>query len=195
MNKKGLLIVVSAPSGCGKGTILNEILKDEGYYFSVSATTRAPRPGEKNGINYYFLSKEEFEERIKNGQMLEYARYCGNYYGTPKAETEKKLDDGMNVILEIEVKGAAQIKKKCPDAVTIFILPPSIEELENRLRKRGTETEDVISQRVEAARGEIEYAADYDYIIVNDRLEDAVSDFRAVIRAQQLKNLERGNLL
>jgi len=184
---KGLLIVVSAPSGCGKGTILSEILKDDKFYYSVSATTRNPREGEVNGVNYHFITKADFEERIKNNAMLEYAEYCGNYYGTPKKEIEEMREKGKNVLLEIEVQGAMKVRDICPDAVFIFILPPSVAELERRLRKRGTETDDVIAERVSQAKGEIAFAEKYDYVVVNNALEDAISDFRAVIKAEEQK--------
>lgn len=184
---KGLLIVVSAPSGCGKGTILGEILKDDKFYYSVSATTRNPREGEVNGVNYHFITKADFEERIKNNAMLEYAEYCGNYYGTPKKEIEEMREKGKNVLLEIEVQGAMKVRDICPDAVFIFILPPSVAELERRLRKRGTETDDVIAERVSQAKGELAFAEKYDYVVVNNALEDAISDFRAVIKAEEHK--------
>ncbi|MGN0621162.1 MAG: guanylate kinase [Porcipelethomonas sp.] len=192
---KGLLIVVSAPSGCGKGTLLGEVLKDSDYYYSVSATTRAPREGETDGVNYHFLSRGEFEDLINTGGMMEYAQYCGNYYGTPKAEVEKKLAEGKNVILEIEVKGAMQIKKICPDGVFVFILPPSIAELERRLKKRGTETDEVIAGRVSEAAGEIGHAAEYDYVIVNDDLEKAVRDFKNIISAEKMKTKNAKELI
>lgn len=184
--KKGLLIVVSAPSGCGKGTILSEILKDEKYYYSVSATTRNPRPGEVNGVNYHFISKQEFEDRINNDGMLEYAQYCDNYYGTPKKEVDEKLNEGKHVILEIEVQGAMKVKEICPEAKFIFIAPPSIQELERRLRKRGTETDEVIMQRVSQAERELSYANKYNYIVVNGELKDAINDFKCIIRACEL---------
>lgn len=184
---KGLLIVVSAPSGCGKGTILSEILKDDKFYYSVSATTRNPREGEVNGVNYHFITKADFEERIKNNAMLEYAEYCGNYYGTPKKEIEEMREKGKNVLLEIEVQGAMKVRDICPDAVFIFILPPSVAELERRLRKRGTETDDVIAERVSQAKSELAFAEKYDYVVVNNALEDAISDFRAVIKAEEQK--------
>lgn len=184
---KGLLIVVSAPSGCGKGTILSEILKDDKFYYSVSATTRNPREGEVNGVNYHFITKADFEERIKNNAMLEYAEYCGNYYGTPKKEIEEMREKGKNVLLEIEVQGAMKVRDICPDAIFIFILPPSVAELERRLRKRGTETDDVIAERVSQAKGELAFAEKYDYVVVNNALEDAISDFRAVIKAEEQK--------
>lgn len=184
---KGLLIVVSAPSGCGKGTILSEVLKDDRFYYSVSATTRSPRLGEVNGVTYHFITKQDFEERIKNNAMLEYAEYCGNYYGTPKKEIDEMREQGKNVILEIEVQGAMKVREICPDAVFIFVLPPSVAELEHRLKKRATETDDVIAQRVSQARSEIELARKYDYVVVNAALEDAINDFKAVIKAEELK--------
>lgn len=184
---KGFLIVVSAPSGCGKGTILSEVLKDDRFYYSVSATTRSPRLGEVNGVTYHFITKQDFEERIKNNAMLEYAEYCGNYYGTPKKEIDEMREQGKNVILEIEVQGAMKVREICPDAVFIFVLPPSVAELERRLRKRATETDDVIAQRVSQARSEIELARKYDYVVVNAALEDAINDFKTVIKAEELK--------
>ena len=184
---KGLLIVVSGPSGCGKGTILSEVLKDDSFYYSVSATTRSPRLGEVNGVTYHFITKQDFEERIKNNAMLEYAEYCGNYYGTPKKEIDEMREQGKNVILEIEVQGAMKVREICPDAVFIFVLPPSVAELERRLKKRATETDDVIAQRVSQARSEIELARKYDYVVVNAALEDAINDFKTVIKAEELK--------
>ena len=184
---RGLLIVVSAPSGCGKGTLLAEILKDKDYYYSVSATTRSPREGEVDGVNYHFATREEFEDLIKSDGMLEYAQYCGNYYGTPKKEVEKKLSEGKNVILEIEVQGAMQVKEIAPEGVFVFILPPSGSELKKRLLKRGTEEISVIEKRVSEAVGEIKYAEKYDYVIVNDDLSKAVDDFKTVISAEKMR--------
>ena len=192
---KGLLIVVSAPSGCGKGTGLHEIVKDDSFYCSVSATTRKPREGEINGVNYYFLSKEEFEQKIKDDAMLEYAQYCENYYGTLKQEVDSNLEKGKNVILEIDVQGAMQIKKQRPEGVFIFMLPPSVKELERRLRKRGTETDDVIALRVAEAEGEIKQASKYDYVMVNAALEDAVEDFKTIVNAQKFKAERAENLI
>ena len=187
MKNKGLLLVVSAPSGCGKGTILGEILKDDSFYYSISATTRAPREGEQDGVNYHFITKEEFEQRIAQGGMLEYAQYCGNYYGTPKKEVEQMRDAGRDVILEIEVEGAMKVRALCPDAVFLFIAPPSVEELRRRLNKRGTEAAEVIEERVSQASRELSYANRYDYIIVNGELEKAIQDFRTVVRAEKLR--------
>lgn len=185
--KKGLLIVVSAPSGCGKGTILKDILKDNKYYYSISATTREPRENEIDGVHYHFITKEQFESNIQNGDMLEYAQYCENYYGTPKKEVEDKRNEGKHVILEIEVQGAMKVKEICPDAKFIFIAPPSIQELERRLLKRGTEQLDVIKERVAQAEREISMSNQYDYIIVNGELQDAINDFKSVIRACELE--------
>mgnify|MGYP000404779813 CR=1 FL=1 len=181
---KGLLIVVSAPSGCGKGTILAQVLKNDNFYYSVSATTRSPREGEVDGVNYHFLTKEGFEKLIAEDGMLEHACYCGNYYGTPRKAVFDKLEEGKDVILEIEVQGAMKIKEKCPDAVFVFILPPSLGT--PRLEKRGPETPEVIDKRVGEAAGEIEKAHNYDYIIVNDDLDDAVADFLAVVKAEKM---------
>ena len=192
MKNKGLLLVVSAPSGCGKGTILGEILKDDSFYYSISATTRAPREGEQDGVNYRFITKEEFEQRIAQGGMLEYAQYCGNYYGTPKKEVEQMRDAGRDVILEIEVEGAMKVRALCPDAVFLFIAPPSVEELRRRLNKRGTEAAEVIEERVSQAARELSYADRYDYIIVNGELEKAIQDFRTVVRAEKLRT-KNGN--
>lgn len=184
---KGTLFIVSGPSGCGKGTVLAEILKQDNVYYSVSATTRAPRPGEINGVNYHFLSKDEFEKLIENDGMLEYANYCGNYYGTPKKPVEDMLAEGKNVILEIEVQGALKVMDKCPEAVSVFILPPSLKELRRRLHKRGTETEEVIEKRIGEAAGEIRKAVNYDYVMINGELETAVSDLLSIINSQKLK--------
>lgn len=184
---RGRLIVFSAPSGCGKGTMIAEIVKNENFYCSVSATTRSPREGEINGVNYHFISMEDFQNKIAQGDFLEYACYCDNYYGTLISEVEKRLEMGINVILEIEVQGAMKIRKLRPDALFIFIAPPSVDELRRRLNKRGTETAEIIEKRVAAATEELKFAPEYDYIIVNDALEDAISDFFAVVRAEQLR--------
>ena len=192
---KGRLIVFSAPSGCGKGTMLEEILKDKSFAISVSATTRAPREGEKDGVNYHFLTREDFEQRIADGKFIEHAEYCQNLYGTLSSEVDGRLEQGLNVILEIEPQGAMKIREKRPDAVFIFVVPPSINELRRRLKKRGTETDEVIEERVSKAAWEISHAEKYDYVIVNDALEDAVSDFFAVIRGEQLKVDYSGDII
>ena len=185
---EGLLVVISAPSGGGKGTILKELFaKDDNLVLSVSATTRSPRPGEEHGKQYYFLQKEEFEELISQGKMLEYAQYVGKHYGTPREPVEQWMAQGKDVVLEIEVQGGAQIKKLMPGCVSIFILPPSMEVLEKRLRDRGTEEDATVRKRLEKAREEIPHAKDYDYVVFNDRLEDAVEDLRAILRAEKRK--------
>ncbi|MDE5755156.1 MAG: guanylate kinase [Oscillospiraceae bacterium] len=185
--QEGLLIVVSAPSGCGKGTILGQILKDEKYYYSVSATTRTPRKGEIDGVHYRFMRHEEFETLIAENAFLEYASYCDNYYGTLEKPIDDALTEGKHVILEIEVKGAMQIRESRPDAKFIFIAPPSLETVRQRLILRGTESEDVIAKRVEQAAAELQCKNMYDYCIINDVLEDAIADFRSIVRAEELK--------
>lgn len=192
---KGRLIVFSAPSGCGKGTMLEEILKDESFAVSVSATTRAPREGERDGVNYHFLSREDFEKRIAQGKFIEHAEYCQNLYGTLSSEVDDRLERGLNVILEIEPQGAMKIREKRPDALFVFIAPPSVGELKRRLKKRGTETDEVIEERISKAAWEISQAEKYDYIIVNDALEDAVKDFFTVIRAEKLKKEFSGDII
>lgn len=189
---RGTLFIISAPSGTGKGTIVSEILKsDPTIYFSVSATTRAPREGEKDGVNYFFISREEFLGLIKTGGMLEHTEFCGNLYGTPKKAVYDKLDAGRDVILEIETVGAMNVKAVCPDAVSIFILPPSLSELRHRLQTRGTDSEEVIARRVAEARAEIEKSKGYDFVIMNDDLSVAVGDIKTVMYAS--KKLTRLN--
>lgn len=192
---KGVLMVVSGPSGCGKGTMLAEIVKSDNIFYSVSATTRSPRPGETDGINYHFLTKDRFEEMITDEGMLEYASYCGNYYGTPRKPVEDMLEKGCHVILEIEVQGAMKIKEKCPDAVFIFILPPSLKELRRRLEKRGTESAEIIEKRLGEAAGEISNAYKYDYAVVNGELSEAVNDIKSIIRAEELKTAKIKNTI
>ena len=196
MNKSGLLVVVSGPSGCGKGTVLKQLIEnDEHVFYSVSATTRSPRVGEVDGVHYYFISKEQFEEQIASGGMLEYASYVGNYYGTPKQAVEEKCAAGYDVILEIEVQGAMQLREKCPNAVFVFIIPPSMEELEHRLVNRQTETQEVIQNRLNTARTELQFAPKYDYIVVNQTVEQAVSDIRAILQAEKCRSNRMENQL
>ena len=186
MNNRGQLIVLSGPSGCGKGTILKEMLRtEEKIRLSISLTTRSPRPGEVDGIDYFYVSKEQFEQMVRDGAVLEHAEYCENYYGTPRSNVENWRAEGYHVILEIEPQGAFQIKKNCPDATMIFILPPSLEELERRLTERGTEDAATVQKRLSAAAEEIRQSLDYDYIEVNDVLDTAVEEVRTVIHAQK----------
>lgn len=188
MNKKGVLMVVSGPSGCGKGTILKKLLSDNSnIYYSVSATTRAPREGEIDGTHYYFITKDEFRNKIKNGDMLEYAEYVGNYYGTPKDKVFSHLEKGHDVILELEVQGAMQIKRSCPEAVLVFIAPPSVEELERRLVGRGTEKEETIKARLETAMEELKAQNEYHYLVVNDEVDLAVERIAEVLKNEKLK--------
>ena len=189
MSERGLLIVFSGPSGVGKGTVRQEIFSkpDHKFEYSVSMTTRAQRPGEVDGKDYFFRSREEFEELIRNGQMLEYAEYVGNYYGTPLAYVNETLDKGIDVFLEIEVQGALQVKKKVPDAVFIFLTPPDLNELEERLVGRGTDSEEVIAQRIERAREEIALMSEYDYTIVNDEVSLAAERVKRVNEAEHFR--------
>ncbi|MBR3309107.1 MAG: guanylate kinase [Lachnospiraceae bacterium] len=179
---KGVLLIVSGLSGAGKGTICKRIMeKYPDYELSISATTRDPRPGEVDGREYFFITKEEFEDRIKNGQLLEYAKYVDNYYGTPKDWVLAQMDQGKNVILEIELQGAFQVRDQIPEAVLIFIMPPDMEELERRLRGRGSETEEQIKKRLLRAMEEIEYVDQYDYVIVNEEVEKSVEMLHTIV--------------
>ena len=186
MNKKGLLIVISGPAGSGKGTVLKHVLKNEDFKYSVSATTRAPRPGEINGVNYHFITKEDFIERIESGKMLEHTEYCGNYYGTPLKEAEEVLASGKHLILELEMEGAMNVKRMYPDAVLILLIPPNYATQEARLRGRATETEEKIIARLAKAREEIQLANEYDYVIYNRDFGDkeAAADMFAIVRAE-----------
>ena len=184
MNKKGIVVVVSGFSGAGKGTLMKELLKRyDNYALSISATTRNPRPGEENGREYFFVSKDEFEKLIAEDGLIEYANYVGNYYGTPKKFVEEKLDQGLDVILEIEIQGALQIKKKFPEALLLFVTPPSVDELERRLRGRGTETDEVIHGRMLRAKEEGQGIDEYDNIVINDDLDVCVRQMHEIIQA------------
>lgn len=188
--EKGILLVISGPAGSGKGTVLKELMAKSGdFVYSVSATTRAPRPGEVNGVNYHYITSQEFEARIASGGMLEYTRYCDNYYGTPKKEAEEVLESGKNLILEIEVEGAENVKRLYPEAVLIMLLPPSFAVQEARLRGRGTETEEVIKKRLERTREELPRVSSYDYIVYNHDGGSGKSadDIIAIVRAEKLR--------
>ena len=187
---KGLMLVVSGPAGSGKGTVNAMLLEREDYAFSVSATTRAPRPGEIDGVNYHYITREDFLARIDSGDMLEHTEYCGNFYGTPLKEAEEVLRSGKNLILEIDVNGGMQVKKAYPEVVLIMLLPPDAATQEARLRKRNTETDEVIKKRLDQARAEISMVGEYDYIIYNydGRTMDAMEDILAIIRAEKLSS-------
>ena len=183
-NKEGMLLLFSGPSGVGKDTVLDIVLnKDKNLQKSVSLTTREIRENEVDGKDYHFISTEEFENMISQGQVLEFAKYGSNLYGTPKAPVDKWLSEGKTVILKIEVQGASKIKELYPDSVAIFILPPSMKELENRLRSRGTENEDDIKKRLDIAREEVKRSKDYDFIVINDDLESASDNVLSIVKA------------
>ena len=182
MNDKGILIVVSGFSGAGKGTLMNRLIQEyDNYALSISATTRAPRPGEEDGREYFFLKKEEFEKRIENGGFIEYACYCDNYYGTPKDYVVSQLEAGKNVLLEIEIQGAMNIRKQFPTALLLFVMPPDVAELERRLTGRGTETPEVVAKRLNRAAKEAEGIEVYDYILINDNLEACVKKLHEIV--------------
>ena len=190
---KGLLIVLSGPSGVGKGTILKEVMKDESLKlaFSISMTTREKREGEVDGVNYFFVSKDEFEQAVKDGKLLEYAEFVGNYYGTPLEYVEKLRNQGINVILEIEVQGCMQVQEKEPGALTIFIVPPSMEELESRIRGRKSEPEEIIQQRLAKAEKEMEMLNKYKYVVCNDDVDLAAEIISVIIRRHMEKNAKQ----
>ncbi len=186
--KRGTLIVISAPSGAGKGTVISRLLeKENNLWLSVSATSRAPRTNDIEGVTYYFYSKEEFEDKIKEGYFLEYAEYAGNYYGTPKKFIEEKLNEGIDVILEIEIQGAMQIKKLIPEALFIFIMPPTLQELKRRLVGRNTDSKEKIIERFKIAYKEINEVSKYNYVVVNDEVDNAVSKIKAIIKAEKCR--------
>lgn len=189
MQEKGLLIVLSGPSGVGKGTVRKELFSqnDTAFEYSVSATTRKPREGERHGVDYFFKTREEFINMIKHDQLLEYAEFVGNYYGTPVDYVRQTLDAGRDVFLEIEVQGASQVRSKFPEGLFIFLAPPSLSELENRIVTRGTETEDLIKSRMRAAREEIEMMELYDYVVENDQVEHASERVKAIVIAEHCR--------
>ncbi len=199
MKERGVLVIVSGFSGAGKGTVMKALMgKYDNYALSISATTRAPRTGEENGREYFFKTVEEFEKMIAQDELIEYANYVGNYYGTPKAYVESKLDEGKDVILEIELQGAMKVKEKMPDTVLIFITPPTAEELKNRLVGRGTEDEATINARLRRASEEAGYMEKYDYLLINDDLDTCVRELHELIQSEHWKvsrNIDRINFI
>ncbi len=196
MTEKGILIILSGPSGSGKDTVLNALKKvDENVKVSISMTTRNPRPGDVDGVDYYFVTKDYFEKKIADNKMLEYAEYAGNYYGTPADPVDEMLSQGKAVFLEIEVQGAEKIRKRYDSVISIFLLPPSMRVLEERLRGRGTEDEETIQHRLFIAREEIRRAPEYDYIVVNDTIDNAVESIETIIKAERKKSFRNKTLI
>lgn len=193
---KGMLVVLSGPSGSGKDTVL-EKLKESDFSFdkTISATTRAMRDGEKDGVDYYFIDKNTFEEKIENQEFLEYTVYNDNYYGTPKSEVERHIDKGGCILLKIEVEGAGNVRKAMPEALSIFIIPPSMEELERRLRGRGTETEESFQKRFETAKDELSRAKEYDYIVINDDINLCAEQIVKILESEKLRYCRMGNIV
>lgn len=192
MEKKGILIVISGFSGAGKGTLVKELLKKyDNYALSVSMTTRKPREGERDGVEYFFTDRERFEETIRQNGLIEYAQYCGNYYGTPRDYVERQMQAGNNVILEIEIQGALKIKEQFPESLLIFVTPPSAEELRRRLVNRGTESDEVIAKRLARASEESEGIEAYDYIVVNDELAACVEEVHQLVEASRRAPVRR----
>ncbi|HEX6593882.1 MAG TPA: guanylate kinase [Bacillota bacterium] len=187
-SKRGILFVLSGPSGVGKGTVRKKLFKRKSdLKYSVSMTTRKKRPGERDGVDYFFKTKEEFEQYIREGKLLEYAQYVNNYYGTPREYVEKTLAEGYDVFLEIEVQGALQVKKNFPEGVFIFLFPPSLQELKERIMRRGTESNDLVKNRMKEAKKEIEMMKAYDYVVVNDDVNQAVRKIQSIIQSEHCK--------
>lgn len=196
MEERGILIVVSGFSGAGKGTIMKELItRYDNYALSVSATTRRPREGEENGREYFFKTTQEFEKMIAKEELIEYARYVDNYYGTPRAYVEEKLSEGRDVILEIEIQGALKVKERFPETVLLFVMPPSAEVLEKRLVGRGTETEEAVRFRMKRASEEAQGMDKYDYLVINDKLEDCVEEVHQIIRGEHRKSFRNRGLI
>ncbi len=196
MHSKGKLFIISGPSGSGKSTMLAEVFeKIDNRYFSVSATTREPRPGEVDGVNYWFKTREEFKSLLEAGEFLEYAEYAGNYYGTLAEPIIKQLEEGKDIFLDIEVQGALQVRRKIPEAILIFAIPPTFDELERRLRKRCTESESKIRERLDTARREYKEAMKYDYIVVTDKPGEASNEIISIVTAEKCKVSERKYLI
>jgi len=182
-----MLVIISGPSGSGKGTVVNELKKNDSYALSISLTTRKPRPGEIEGVSYFFCTVEEFERKRNNNELLEHASFVGNYYGTPRSYVEEQILLGKNVVLEIEVNGALQVKEKFPKSVLIFLIPPTYKELRHRLIKRNTEPSETIEDRMKRAGKEIEQVYKYDYLVVNDTVEKTVEDIHEIVKAERMK--------
>ena len=196
MSQQGVLIILSGPSGTGKGTICKELLRSyPNLHYSVSATTRAPREGEINGINYWFIAKDEFQTMVENDDLLEWAEVYGNYYGTPKRYVQQQLDSGKDVVLKIDIQGAMQIKQKFPQGVFIYVVPPSLEELADRIYKRGTDAPEVIKKRLSSAAVELASAYNYHYVVVNDSVQAAVSKMEAILIAEHCRIERNGSLI
>lgn len=186
MNKKGLLVIISGPSGAGKGTVVSELIKNKSYALSTSITTRQAREGEIDGVHYFFRNTEEFKKMIEKNELLEYAEFCGNYYGTPMFYVEEQLEQGKNVILEIEVQGALQVKERYKEAILIFLTPPNIIELRRRLENRATETLEKINMRMKRAKEEIRLIDKYDYIAINEIVEEAVFSINNIVESEKM---------
>lgn len=195
MNKKGILTIISGFSGAGKGTLVKELVKKYDYKLSISATTRSPRQGEEHGREYFFLTRDEFESMIESNQLLEWAEYVGNYYGTPKAYVEEQLELGNHVILEIEIQGALKVKKQCKDALLLFVTPPSAQALKERLISRGTESMETINKRLSRAHEEAFYMPEYDYIVVNDKLSECVEEMNEIIKNERSRTERRQDFI
>ena len=196
MTDRGILVILSGPSGSGKDTVLNKFLEGRNdAKVSVSMTTRAKREDEVDGVNYYFVSREYFEKKLSEDKMLEYAEYAGNLYGTPKAPVDEMLAEGKAVILKIEIQGADKIRKLYPDVVSIFLMPPSATVLENRLRGRNSEDEETINHRLVIAKEEMRRAADYDYVVINDTVENAAAGIETIINAERRKTFRNKNII
>lgn len=192
---KGLLIVISGPSGAGKGTVVSKLIQDDAYSLSISATTRAPREYEQDSVHYFFKTKQEFNNMINNNELLEYAEFCNNFYGTPLKYVKEQLEKGINVILEIEVQGALQIKKIYDEAIFIFLIPQNIKDLRSRLSNRNSEIDEVINKRIETAKEEIKFIHNYNYAVINNIVEEAVEDINKIVYVEKIKRNINSSLI